>query len=112
MSGYDDLGTSGQKKISEQLYKQLFGYPDGKYLQSFSAEIPGTSRINVFQNQLFAQDIPIPAPSDLVPDVFTFAENGNSYGTLPHDIPTGSLKQKSEGSTYIVKYTKLKLDSA
>ena len=55
MSGYRDLGTTGQQKISEQLYKQLFGYPNGKLLLPFSDEIPGTSRINIFNNQIFSQ---------------------------------------------------------
>ena len=107
MSGYRDLGTTGQQKISEQLYKQLFGYPDGKLNQSFSDEIPGTSRINVFKNQLFTQDIPEPAPADDdLEEVNNFRLSDNNY------TDTVSItKQRSTANTYIVKYTKLVLKS-
>jgi hypothetical protein len=103
MSGYRDLGTTGQQKITEQLYKQLFGYPGGKYLQPFSAEIPGTSRINVFQNQLFSQEIPSTAPTDLMDDSFNL---NNKYS-----IPSLSKKQKSSNNNHIVKYSNIVLSS-
>jgi hypothetical protein len=106
MSGYSDLGTIGQQKISEQSYKQLFGYPGGKYLQPFSAEIPGTSRINVFQNQLFSQEIPSTAPTDLIDASFNLISN-----TYISSIPTISKKQKSTAKPYIVKYSDVVLSS-
>ena len=80
MSGYDNLGITGKNKISEQLYKQLFGYPSGKYLGSFSSEVPGTSRINILNNQIFSQSIPSTAPTtDLVEQSSISLAYNNTY---------------------------------
>ena len=106
MSGYDNLGTAGKNKISEQLYKQLFGYPSGKYLGSFSNEVPGTSRINILNNQIFLQTISPSAPNtDLVPSVISLVYN-NSYPTTGNGI-----RRVSTSNPHIVKYEKLKLSS-
>ena len=65
MSSYPDLGPIGQEYIEEEEYKALYGYPNGKVNYSLDAEVPGTSRPFILQNQIYSQTIPIPAPTDL-----------------------------------------------
>jgi hypothetical protein len=63
MSSYLNLGSTGQQLISEQLYKTLFGFPDGKVGSSLNLEVAGTSRSFTFQNQVFSQTVPDLAPT-------------------------------------------------
>ena len=65
MSSYPDLGPTGQEYIAEEEYKALYGYPNGKVNNNLAAEVPGTSRPFILENQLYSQEIPIPAPSNL-----------------------------------------------
>ena len=104
MSGYDNLGTAGKNKISEQLYKQLFGYPSGKYLGSFSNEVPGTSRINILNNQIFLQTIPPSAPTTDLEQKSISSPYNNTYEKTGNGI-----KKVSTSNPHIVKYEKLKL---
>ena len=106
MSGYDNLGTAGKNKISEQLYKQLFGYPSGKYLGSFSNEVPGTSRINILNNQIFLQTIPPSAPTTDLEQKSISSPYNNTYEKTGNGI-----KKVSTSNPHIVKYEKLKLSS-
>jgi len=120
MSSWDDLGDTGQKYIWTEEYKALFGYPAGLLNASFSGEVAGTSRINVFQNQMYAQEIPSVAPTSLTPyntsstatfPVYRYNTAGTVY--LPNGIQTSASVQCGNGTTgnpsYIVKYTNVPL---
>jgi len=64
MSSWETLvNNSANNLIFEEEYKGLFGYPNGKYNSSLNIEVPGTSRINIFQNQIFSNSIPSTAPN-------------------------------------------------
>ena len=64
MSTWESLVTNqADNLIFDEEYKALFGYPNGKYNFTLGQEVPGTSRINIFQNQIFSDDIPDSAPS-------------------------------------------------
>ena len=65
MSGYLDLGPIGQEYIAEEEYKALYGYPNGKVNYNLAAEVPGTSRPFILENQIYSQSIPVTAPTDL-----------------------------------------------
>ena len=106
MSSYNNLGVTGQNYISEQLYKSLFGYPDGKIGQSLGNEIPGTSRINIFNNQIFEQLVPPVAPSNLDMEEYVFITNLN---TQVREIV--GVKRYSSAYPYIVKYDSIRLSS-
>jgi hypothetical protein len=62
MSCYASLGGTGQNIVTEQLYKTLLVFPCGKVGQSLQSEMAGTSRPNIFPNQIFRQKIPSPEP--------------------------------------------------
>ena len=107
MSSYNNLGVTGQNYISEQLYKSLFGYPDGKIGQSLGNEIPGTSRINIFNNQIFEQLVPPVAPSNLDMEEIVFITN---LTTQASEIV--GVKRYSSAHPYIVKYDSIRLSSS
>ena len=56
MASYPSLGATGQEYILEEQYKALFGYPNGKVNSALSAEVPGTSRPFILQNQLYSSE--------------------------------------------------------
>ena len=102
MASYPNLGPVGQGYISEQEYKALFGYPSGKVNRAFNQEVPGTSRIYVFQEQIFGFGVPATAPTDL---------------SSPEDVIIGTStvagkKQVSDGNSYIAYYNDLILSTS
>jgi hypothetical protein len=105
MSAYINLGSTGTNLINEELYKTLFGYPDGIINSSLNLEVIGTSRSNVFQQQILSSYVPTSAPIDL-----TIAQDVviNYSGT---NITTGYY-QTSNANPYIYYYTNLLLDSS
>ena len=100
MSSYGNLGPTGTTLINEELYKTLFGYPDGIINTSLNLEVSSTSRSNIFQQQILSGVVPTTAPTDLSAQT-TITLSG---------IPVG-YKQTSSSYSYMVYYSNLLLDS-
>jgi hypothetical protein len=135
MSSWNTLGPTGQSYIWTEEYKNLSGYPAAVLFGGLGAEVPGTSRINIFQNQIYSEIIPSTAPNDLtayttynttlnliqypyngyiIPgDVFlppTTSGGSPTLITLPGGLtPTA---QQSQANSYIIKYTNVPLAPA
>ena len=105
MSSYPNLGPVGQEYIAEQEYKALFGYPSGKVNLAFNQEVPGTSRISVFQNQVFSREIPATAPVDLSAKTDVVITRVSGGATV-----VAGKKQTSTAKPYIAYYTDLVLN--
>lgn len=100
MASYPNLEATGQEYILEEQYKTLFGYPNGLVNGSLDLEVPGTSRPFILQNQIYSQDIPIQAPTDL----------GDTATTqIPPDTGVYVSYRKSINYPYLTKYYNVKL---
>ena len=107
MSSYNSLGPTGTNLISEQLYKSLFGYSDGKNNLALSSEVPGNSRLNIFQNQLLSSSVPTTSPSS------DLGATGPLYvGTGASSTGPVGYKQVSNSYPYMAYYSNLVLDSS
>ena len=133
MSSWDKLGPTGQQYVLTEEYKNLSGYPAAYLYGGLDVEVPGTSRINIFQNQIYSEIIPSTAPNDLTAyttynttlNSIQYPYNGytnagevylppTTIGGNPTTISnisglTPTAQQSSSSNNYIIKYTNVPL---
>ena len=91
------MTTPLEKKQLELLYKKNFGIPYGKPGDALTGEVASDSRARIIPGvQLFSQEIPIPAPTDLTEVTGVFSAGDG-------------IKKVSTSKGYIAKYEFVKL---
>ena len=86
------------QQISELLYKKFIGVPNAYPGTSYVVEFPDNSKNKITNNQVFIENIPSKAPTDITQDTTFVASSGRN-----------GKKFKSTQYSYISYYEKLQL---